>query len=143
MTSPKRGDKRIPLKVACWNIRTLQDSNKNECPQRNSALVALELARLDVDIAALSGIRLASQGLLTERGAGYTLYWSGKGPEEHMQSGVAFVVKQSFAKKLLDISVGHSDRLMSLRLPLGGSRYVTIISAYAAGRAGNQGKILR
>ncbi|KAI8798798.1 craniofacial development protein 2 [Biomphalaria glabrata] len=41
------------------------------------------------------------------------------------------MVKQSLAKKLLDIPVGHSDRLMSLRLPLYGSRYVTIISAYA------------
>ncbi|KAI8780552.1 craniofacial development protein 2 [Biomphalaria glabrata] len=33
---------------------TLQNSNTSECPQRKSALVALELARLDVDIAALS-----------------------------------------------------------------------------------------
>ncbi|KAI8776452.1 craniofacial development protein 2, partial [Biomphalaria glabrata] len=41
------------------------------------------------------------------------------------------MVKQSLAKKLLDIPAGHSDRLMSLRLPLDGSRYVTIISAYA------------
>ncbi|KAI8798799.1 craniofacial development protein 2 [Biomphalaria glabrata] len=81
MTSPKRVDKRIPLKVACWNVRTLQDSNENECPQRKSALVALGLARLDVDIAALSEVRLASQGSLTERWAGYTLNWSGKGPE--------------------------------------------------------------
>ncbi|KAK6985788.1 craniofacial development protein 2, partial [Biomphalaria glabrata] len=65
-------------------------------------LVALELAWLDVDIAALSEVRLANQGSLTERGAGYTLYWSGRGPEEHRQSGVTFMVKQSLAKKLLD-----------------------------------------
>ncbi|KAK6963883.1 craniofacial development protein 2 [Biomphalaria glabrata] len=122
MTSPKRVEKRIPLKVACWNVRTLQDSNKSECPQRKSALVALELARLDVDIAALSEVRLASQGSLIERGAEYTLYWSRRCTEEHRQSGVAFMVKQSLAKKLLDIPVGHSDRLMSLRQPLNGSR---------------------
>nr|KAI8732680.1 craniofacial development protein 2-like [Biomphalaria glabrata] len=41
------------------------------------------------------------------------------------------MVKQSLAKKLLEIPVGHSDRLMSLILPLYSSRYVTIISAYA------------
>ncbi|KAK0061034.1 craniofacial development protein 2 [Biomphalaria pfeifferi] len=58
----------IPLKVACCNVRTLQDSNKSEFPQRKSAVVALELARLDVDIATLSEVRLASQGSLTERG---------------------------------------------------------------------------
>ncbi|KAI8792555.1 craniofacial development protein 2 [Biomphalaria glabrata] len=74
---------------------------------------------------------MASQGSLTERWAGYTLYWSGRGPEEHRQSGVAFMVKQSLTKKLLDIPVGHSDRLMSLRLPLDGTTYVIIISAYA------------
>ncbi|KAK0069239.1 craniofacial development protein 2 [Biomphalaria pfeifferi] len=100
MTSPKRVEKRIPLKVACWNICTLQDSNKSECPQRKSALVALGLARLDVDIAAPSEVRLESQGSLIERGADYTLYWSRKGTEEHRQSGVAFMVKQSLAKKL-------------------------------------------
>ncbi|KAI8776445.1 craniofacial development protein 2 [Biomphalaria glabrata] len=131
MTSPKRVDKRILLKVACWNVPTLQDSNKSECPQRKSALVALELTRLDVDIAALSEGRLAIQGSLTERRASYTLYWSERGPEEHKQSGVAFMVKQSLAKKLLDIPACHSDRLMSLILPLYGSRYVTIIIAYA------------
>ncbi|KAK7010913.1 craniofacial development protein 2, partial [Biomphalaria glabrata] len=41
------------------------------------------------------------------------------------------MVKQSLTKKLLDIPVGHSDRLMSLRLPLDGTTYVIIISAYA------------
>ncbi|KAK0059159.1 craniofacial development protein 2 [Biomphalaria pfeifferi] len=43
------------------------DSNKSECSQRMSALVALELARLNVDIAALSEVRLASQVSLTDR----------------------------------------------------------------------------
>ena len=33
------------LKVACWNIRTMQDSE--DCPQRRSALVASELTRLE------------------------------------------------------------------------------------------------
>ncbi|KAI8783010.1 craniofacial development protein 2, partial [Biomphalaria glabrata] len=103
MASPQRVDKTLPLKVACWNVRTQQDSNKSECPERKSALVALELAQLD--IAALSEVLLASQGSLTERGAGYTLYWSERCPEEHRQSGVAFMVKQSFAEKLLDIPV--------------------------------------
>ena len=57
------------LKVACWNIRTMQDSEYR--PQRRSALVARELARLDIDSTALSEIRFAEQGSLTEDGAGY------------------------------------------------------------------------
>ena len=66
--------KTTSLKVACWNIRTMQDSDDSYHPQRRSALVARELGRLDIDIAALSEVRLAEQGSLTEQEAGYTLY---------------------------------------------------------------------
>ena len=58
--------------VACWNIRTMQDSK--DCPQGCSALVVNDLARLDIDIAALSEVRFAEQGSLTEDGAGYALF---------------------------------------------------------------------
>ena len=60
------------LKVACWNVRTMQDSENR--PQRRSALFAKELARLDIDIAALSEVRFAEQDSLKEDGAGYTLF---------------------------------------------------------------------
>ena len=58
------------LKVACWNVCTMQDFEDNNRPQRHAALVATELARLDVDIAAVSEVRFAEQGSLTEHGAG-------------------------------------------------------------------------
>ena len=55
----------------------MQDSEDR--PQRRSALVARELARLDIDIAALSEVRFAEQGSLREDEAeGYTLFWSGR-----------------------------------------------------------------
>ena len=44
--------------------------------------MARELARLDIDIAALSKVRFAEQGFLTEDGAGYTLFWSEKNKDE-------------------------------------------------------------
>ena len=47
----------------------MQDSEDR--PQRHSALVARELARLDIDIAALSEVRFAEQGSLREDGAGW------------------------------------------------------------------------
>ena len=53
----------------------MMDSEDNERPQRRSALVAKELARLNIDIAALSEVHFADQGLLAEHGTGYTLYW--------------------------------------------------------------------
>ena len=109
----------------------MQDSSNSNRPQRRSALIARELARLDIDIAAVSEVRFADQGSLTEQGAGYTLFWSGKGKEESRQSGVGFMIKTSIAKKLQNLPVGHSDRLMSLRLPLRDNQFVTLISVYA------------
>ena len=60
------------LKVACCNVCTMQDSEDR--PQRRSALVARELARLNIDIAAASEVRFAEQDLVTEDGAGYTFF---------------------------------------------------------------------
>ena len=42
----ERKKKTANLKVACWNVHTMQDSEDR--PQRRSALVAKELARLDI-----------------------------------------------------------------------------------------------
>lgn len=51
-------------KFACWNVRTVLDSDKNDWPQRRSALVVRELSRLNIDIAAISEVRFAEQGFL-------------------------------------------------------------------------------
>ena len=85
------------------------DSDDNDRPQRRPALVARELSRLDIDIAALSEVRFAEEGSLVEHGAGYTLFWSGRGKEEHRQSGVGFMIKNNIAKKLHALPTGHSD----------------------------------
>ena len=71
-TKNERKKKTANLKAACWNVRTMRDSENR--PQRCSALVARELARLDIDIAALTEVRFAEEGSLREDGAGYTLF---------------------------------------------------------------------
>ena len=83
-------------------MQDLKDSNR---PQRRTAVVARELARLDIDIAAVSEVRFAKQGSLTEHDAGYTLYWSGKGKDESRLSGVGFMIKASIANKLQNLPV--------------------------------------
>ena len=41
------------LSLATWNVRTLLDMKDAETPQRQTALVARELGRYNIDIAAL------------------------------------------------------------------------------------------
>ena len=49
-------------KIGCWNVRSMIDRETSDCPERRSELIATELLRLGIDIAALSETRLAGQG---------------------------------------------------------------------------------
>ena len=119
------------LTFATWNVRTLLDNTKADRPERRTALVARELARYKVDIAALSETRLADTGQLTEHGGGYTFFWSGRGRDERREAGVGFAIKSIHMRKLESIPEGINDRLMKMQLPLGNKTTATIISAYA------------
>ena len=109
----------------------MQDSDKADQPQGCSALVEQELAWLDIDIAALSGVHFAKQGSIKEHGAGYTLYWSDISREDHRLSREDFMLKNMLASKLTSLPLGHSDRLMPFHLTLQGHQFTTIISVYA------------
>ena len=117
--------------LACWNIRTMLDTTNNRRPWRRSALIAYELARLNIDIAALSEVRFPEEGSLKENGAGYTLYWSGKPKEEPRHYGVGFMIKNSIASKLTNLPKGISDRIITLRLPISDTQQATLVSVYA------------
>ena len=58
------------------------DREAADRPQRRTALIASELGRYHVDIAALSETRLAGEGECCEVGTGYTFFWSGRTLEE-------------------------------------------------------------
>ncbi|BHF85638.1 hypothetical protein SprV_1002880900 [Sparganum proliferum] len=121
-----------PLTLAAWNVRSLLDNPRSNRPERRTALVALELARYKVDIAALSETRFSEQGQLEEVGAGYTFFWSGRPRTERRDAGVAFAIRNDIVGRLPCLPQGINDRLMSLHLPLRrGGKFVTIISAYA------------
>ena len=60
------------LSIAAWNVRTLLDRKKNNSsPERRTAIVAMELERYGIGVAALSETRFAGDGKLTENN--YTL----------------------------------------------------------------------
>ena len=86
---------------------------------------------LNIDIAALNETRFSGEGEITERGAGYTFFWSGRGPGERHEAGVGFAVKSSLVSKLMSPPNGVNDRLMTMRLPLShGQKFATLVSCY-------------
>jgi len=107
------------------------DTAESNRPQRRSALVAHELSCLNIDIAALSEVRFPDTGSLKEQGAGYTLYWSGKPQGERRLSGMGFMIKNNIAAKLENLPTGHSDHIISMRLPLRKEQHVTLFRVYA------------
>ena len=127
----KRKLKGITLTLASWNVRTLLDNTRANGPERRTALVARELARYKVDIAALSETRFSDKGQLTETGGGYTFFWCGRSSKERREAGVAFAIKTEHVRKLASIPEGINDRLMRMQFPLAKGRTATLISAYA------------
>lgn len=120
--------KRKSLQLCCWNVRTLIDNEKRI--ERKTAVLAKELQRYNVDIAALSETRFAGEDQIVESDSGYTIFWSGKTEKEKRESGVGFAVKTSLVDKI-EQPVGINDRIMKLRIPLAAGRFMTILSVYA------------
>ncbi|VDL89535.1 unnamed protein product [Schistocephalus solidus] len=114
--------------VVCASTPDNPRSNRSE---RRMGLVPRELARYKGDTAALSETRFSKQGQLQEVGASYTLFWSGWPKTERRDAGVAFAIRKDFVGRLPCLPQCINDRLMSLRLPLWGDQFATIISAYS------------
>ena len=114
-----------------WNIRTMMDTNTNIRPQRRTALIAAELKRYKVDIAALSETRLPLEGDVNEEKEGYTFFWKGLRVEDPRIHGVGLAISNNILKSCTEMPVGHNERLMSIRIPLAKGNYATIVSAYA------------
>ncbi|VDL94615.1 unnamed protein product [Schistocephalus solidus] len=120
-----------PLTQAAWDFRSLLDNPRSNRPERRTALLARKLARYKVRIAARSETQFSEQGQLEEVGAGYNFFWSGHSKAEPRDTCVAFAIRSDIVGRLLCLPQAINDRLMSLRLPLRGDQFPTIISAYA------------
>ena len=129
------------MNVATWNVRTLLDRDESSNAERRTAIVARELARYNVDIAALSETRLSGENQLSEKGAGYTFFWKGKAEGEKKERGVGFAIRTEIIKQI-EQPYGVSDRIMCLRAPLSCGRFITVISVYAPTLGSNQESIM-
>ena len=128
--------KQRPLVVASWNVRTLQiqicicmylyvSTDTGLGARRRTALIAYELARYNIDIAALSETRLP-EGSLVETGTGYTFFWSGLPTVARRIHGVGFAVRTALLQSTLESPIAIDERLMSLRLPLAKNRLLPL-----------------
>ena len=91
-----------------------------------SALVALELERYNIDIAALRETRLHGEDSLTEVGAGYTFFWKVVPEGTRRNHGVGFAVKYKLLQCIPESPIGINERLMTWRIPLAKECFATL-----------------
>ena len=107
--------------LGAWNVRTLLD--REDRPERRTALLARTLGKYNIDIDALSENRLADESQLVEVGASYIFYWIGKPSNQPRHSGVGFAIRNTIACKLDSLPKGINDRLMVLQISLADDQY--------------------
>ena len=105
----------------------LSDDLQQIDDKRKTAVIDAELARLNVDIAALQETRLAENGSLRE--SQYTFFWKGKDKEDRREHGVGFAVRTSLLPTVTP-PTGGNERLLCLRLNYTNGP-VNLISVYA------------
>ena len=101
-----------------WNVHTLLDRDASSRPERRTALIARELGKYQIDIAALSETRHAEKGSIAEPKGGYTFFWKGKAKDEDRIHGVGLAIKTSLCRQLPDLLTPLRQQLMKLRFPL-------------------------
>ena len=129
MLGDRRKKRDVALNVAEWNVRTLMDRSASQRPERQTALVAMEMDRYGIDVAALSETRLPGYDSLEDHG--YVFFWSGKSAGERREAGVGFALRKELAATLNEDPKPVNDRIMTMRLPLQKKLCATFISVYA------------
>ena len=115
-------------------MRTLLDGRDPEGgPRRKTALVAHELDRYNIDIAALSETRLSGEGCMVEgeRGHDYTIYWRGYPSGEPRMHGVGLAIRSQLLRGTSEEPTYVNERLMYLKMRLVKNEHATVIAAYA------------
>ena len=117
------------LNVASWNVRTLLETKRSA--GRPTAIVSRELARYNIDIAALSETRILGDSIISEDAGGYTFFLKGKPLGDKCYHGVGFAIRTKLVICLEGkYPIGINERLMTMCLPLD-KFTLSIISAYA------------
>ena len=127
LQSSRRNPDRQHLIAGIWNVCTLLETKRR--PYRPSAIVARELDRYGIDIAALNETRILGESKFED--GGYTFFLKGKPIGDKHYHGVGFAIRSCLVRHLDGKEpVGINERLMTMSLPLVGST-LSIICAYA------------
>lgn len=110
-------------------MRTLLDNDVRH--ERRTAIIARELARYNIDIAALSETRISGATQFEEVGAGYTFFCIGHPEGEKRLGGVGFAVRSTLLSSLIATPCSLSPRLMKVEVNLEGGHTATLFSCYA------------
>ena len=89
----------------------------------------MELAKYNIDIAALCETKFSESGSLND--LEYPFFWSGKPEGERREAGVGFAIKRDIVTKLTEMPRPVNDRIMTMRLHLSKDNFATITSVYA------------
>ena len=87
----RRKQRRQLVTIGQWNVMTLLDREVANRPERSTALVAMELAKYNIDIAALCETGFSDSSSLND--LEYSLFWSGNPEGERMEAGVSFAIR--------------------------------------------------
>ena len=82
----ERRIRRQQLTVGQWNVRTLFDREAADRPERRTTLVAMELVKYNIDIAAVCETKFSESGSLND--LEHCFFWSGKPEGERREAGV-------------------------------------------------------
>ncbi|BHF60694.1 hypothetical protein SprV_0100365900 [Sparganum proliferum] len=130
----RKTDVLVDLEGLCGQLTDmtdeLTDNPRSNRPERRTALVARELTRYKVDIAALSETRFSEQGQL-EGWVPATPSSVAVAPGQSNGTRASFAIRNDIVGRLPCLPQGLNGRLMSLRLPLGGGKFATIVSVCA------------
>ena len=86
------------LSGGTWNVRTLVESKRT--PIRPTAIVARELERYGIDIAALCETRILGESVIREVCGGYTFFLKGRPDGDKHYHGVGFAIRTSLVRNL-------------------------------------------
>ena len=115
--SIKNRKKTPALKLGTWNVRTMtpgfSDDLKQISDARKTAVIDMELSRLQIDIVALQETRLADSGSVRKRH--FSFFWQGKPPSETREHGVGFAVRNTLLGSI-NTPIEGNERILSLQL---------------------------